>query len=56
MNVLVRVGAAVVGGYLLGRMRKFRWAVSLGGWLVGRSTLGGGMRRRLARLPVPARG
>lgn len=36
MNTGMKIGAAVVGGYVLGRRRKAKLAIGLGTWLVGK--------------------
>lgn len=36
MNTGTKIGAAVLGGYLLGRRRKAKLALAFGGWMVGK--------------------
>lgn len=36
MNTTTKIGAAVVGGYVLGRRRKVKLAIGLGTWLIGK--------------------
>jgi hypothetical protein len=61
MNESAKVGVAVAGGYLLGRTKKAKLAITLGTWLLGKrldldpKELGKGALSQLAKRPEVAK-
>src|SRR3954454_22723176 len=61
MNESAKVGVAVAGGYLLGRTKKAKLAITLGTWLLGKrldldpKELGKGALSQLAQRPEVAK-